>query len=306
MVAPREAVWEIEPRTQAKHELLRHYLAAWYPIMAKYERRIVFIDGFAGPGVYKGGQPGSPVIALQTLLGHEAIPRFDEREFSFHFIESEVERCERLESELRGFGALPANVTVTTHCGTFEKTVGGLLDATGAESVRGVPILAFVDPFGVSGAPMELVRRLLGRRKCELVLTLMAEHLSRFLDEPQMREQRDRLFGTSDFGRVAQAPSGRRMPELVGMYQDQLREVAGFRYSQDFQMLRKDSSVAYYVVYATKHKRGVEKFKEAMWKVDPSTGCRFSDRNFTQGSLLTGQHVDLSHLQLGTDQCICW
>jgi hypothetical protein len=30
----------------------------------------VFIDGFAGPGRYSGGEPGSPVIALQVLLAH--------------------------------------------------------------------------------------------------------------------------------------------------------------------------------------------------------------------------------------------
>jgi len=108
--APRGAVWPIEPHTQAKHELLRHYLGAWFPIMASRERRLVFIDGFAGPGIYEGGEPGSPVIALRALLQHGAFSRFGHRQFVFHFIESERPRFERLLAELQQFEPLPANV----------------------------------------------------------------------------------------------------------------------------------------------------------------------------------------------------
>ncbi|MYH72240.1 MAG: three-Cys-motif partner protein TcmP, partial [Acidimicrobiia bacterium] len=68
MTAPQETVWSIEPHTAAKHELLKHYLNAWFPILASRERRIMFLDGFAGPGIYSDGSPGSPVIALRTLL----------------------------------------------------------------------------------------------------------------------------------------------------------------------------------------------------------------------------------------------
>ena len=50
-------VWPIEPQTEAKHEILRKYLAAWFPIMSSWQERIIFIDGFAGPGVYEGGEP---------------------------------------------------------------------------------------------------------------------------------------------------------------------------------------------------------------------------------------------------------
>ena len=87
------------------------------------------------------------------------------------------------------------------------------------------------------------------------------------------------------------------MSALVGLYEEQLCRVAGFHHTHHFEMLRTDNSVAYYIVYATKHKTGVTKFKAAMWKVDPSTGCRFSDRNYNQSSLLTGENVHLSPLR---------
>jgi hypothetical protein len=57
-----ETVWEMEPHTQAKHDILSGYLSAWLPIMSKYNERLVYVDGFAGPGVYTNGEPGSPII----------------------------------------------------------------------------------------------------------------------------------------------------------------------------------------------------------------------------------------------------
>ncbi|MXW96327.1 MAG: hypothetical protein F4110_07270 [Acidimicrobiaceae bacterium] len=102
-----------------------------------------------------------------------------------------------------------------------------------------------------------------------------------------MRGGRDNLFGTSDFSTVEAAPAGERIPLLVDLYEQQLRDVAKFRHTLDFEMKRANETVAYYVVYATRSLTGVEKFKDAMWKVDPSTGSTFSDRNWNQQALAT-------------------
>lgn len=63
---PNETVWPLEPHTAAKHALLKNYLGAWFPILASARGRVVFLDGFAGPGHYDGGEPGSPIIALSA------------------------------------------------------------------------------------------------------------------------------------------------------------------------------------------------------------------------------------------------
>jgi len=78
-------IWPLEDHTKAKHEILRNYLAAWFPILSIYSQRIVYIDGFAGPGVYSGGEPGSPVLAIKTAYEHLLKDRF--KEIVFFFIE---------------------------------------------------------------------------------------------------------------------------------------------------------------------------------------------------------------------------
>ena len=74
---PRTTLWPLEPHTEAKHRLLQRYLGAWFPILSRSSGRIVFFDGFAGPGEFEGGEPGSPILALQTLLDHQ-IPGTDD------------------------------------------------------------------------------------------------------------------------------------------------------------------------------------------------------------------------------------
>src|ERR1700678_3953596 len=69
---PETTIWQIEPHTAAKHIILRKYLDAWFPILAAYNSRVVYVDGFSGPGRYTGGEPGSPVIALESALTHRA------------------------------------------------------------------------------------------------------------------------------------------------------------------------------------------------------------------------------------------
>src|SRR5512145_2006776 len=53
-----------------KHELIRCYLNGWYPKLGAWARRVLYVDTHAGRGRYESGDPGSPVLALQTLLRH--------------------------------------------------------------------------------------------------------------------------------------------------------------------------------------------------------------------------------------------
>ena len=75
-------LWPLEPATAAKHQLYKRYLDAWWPIMlqpsardGRLWTRLTYLDAFAGPGRYEGGEEGSPIFALQRLLNHVAVDR---------------------------------------------------------------------------------------------------------------------------------------------------------------------------------------------------------------------------------------
>src|SRR5438876_94766 len=79
-----KVLWVRKPHTAAKHSILRHYLEAWFPKLA-WTSRVFFVDGFAGPGEYAGGEPGSPIIALNAAVQHKG--DLSKCELLFMFVE---------------------------------------------------------------------------------------------------------------------------------------------------------------------------------------------------------------------------
>jgi len=44
--------WVYSQHTQAKHEILRRYLGAWFSILGHHNPLLIILDGFAGKGTY--------------------------------------------------------------------------------------------------------------------------------------------------------------------------------------------------------------------------------------------------------------
>lgn len=93
MAGIKETIWPTTPHTEAKHQILEEYLKAWFPILFRFHDRVVYLDGFAGPGIYAGKEDGSPIIAIRTALQHRMAERF--REIVFWFIEKDY-NCARM------------------------------------------------------------------------------------------------------------------------------------------------------------------------------------------------------------------
>ncbi|MXW42286.1 MAG: three-Cys-motif partner protein TcmP [Acidimicrobiia bacterium] len=295
MAAPRETVWTLEPHTAAKHDLLRHYLKAWYPILGKSSKRVVFLDGFAGPGIYEGGQSGSPIIAINTLLKHSHFHNLNSCEFVFLFIEKDAQRVQQLKDELNKLDPLPSNISINTFQGEFQNVIGNILSHPTKEKTSLAPTLAFIDPFGFSEVPMDIIQQFLSARKYELIMILMVDHLNRFKSYKPVQSRLETLYGTTNFDDVKTASNA--IPVLVNKYKNQLKKVARFSYTLDFQIKRTDGHNAYYIVYATHNIMGVKKFKDAMWNIDPAMGQLFSDLHWNQIPLFTGPDVDTTELK---------
>ena len=269
-------LWPIEPHTQAKHEILRDYLKAWFPILSRWSGRIVYLDGFAGPGVYTGGEDGSPVIALQTAVDHKLRERF--KEIVFFFIERDPNRAKTLTQTLKNrFPNLPENVKYEVRGAEFAPTLEQVLNDLEKREAKLAPTFAFLDPFGFSGFPMELIGRMINYDKCEVLITFMAGFVRRFLDE--LREPAlDSLFATQEWKEACNiSDSNKRLRFLLNLYETQLKKVGGAKYVRSFGMIGPHNQLIYYLVYGTKHPKGLEVMKEVMYKVDRRGTYTFSD-----------------------------
>ena len=272
-------VWPLEPHTAKKHEILRRYFEAWLPIMTRWNDRVVYIDGFAGPGKYSQGEDGSPVIVLKAARDHDY--RF-ETELVCLFVEDDLDRYEHLNQVLAQIDPpLPANVRFQTIHGKFDEHLTQVFDELQEMKEKMAPTLAFIDPFGFMHTPFSTVAKILKNARCEVLVNFMYEDINRFLKLPEHAVNFDRLFGTTEWREALEKPTPEARRRFIhDLYLEQLRKAAG--YARSFEMLNQGNRTDYFLFFASNSLKGLEKMKESMWKVDPSGEFQFSD--FTDAS----------------------
>lgn len=129
-----------------KHGVLKRYLT---PYISKVGHRsgkhqVAYLDGYAGPGTYDDGSPGSPALALETV---EALPGRDTR---CYFIEPDNKNFARLAAEV---ASSPVGHRAKPLHGTFHDCLDEVLAET-----RTMPLLALLDPFGLAPAFDDIIR----------------------------------------------------------------------------------------------------------------------------------------------------
>ena len=139
-----DTLWELEAHSRGKHRILRAYMDTSFPIMTKYHRRVVVVNGFAGPGRYLGGEPGSPLVMLDAFE-HSYRPHMNS-EIVYLFIEERADRVAHLQQEIDAY-SLPANVIVDIAHGQYEDVFGAQLRELQSAGEQLAPTFSFVDPF---------------------------------------------------------------------------------------------------------------------------------------------------------------
>lgn len=285
-------LWPLGEHTPGKHLVLRNYLNAWLPILGMTHDRIVFIDGFAGPGEYAGGEPGSPIIAMRTLKEHVAKAKFA-AEVKFVFVELVPDRAQHLrglvQAEKRN---LPLSSDPLVLEGRFDATMTTLLDDIESQMKTLAPCFLMVDPFGVSDTPMSVVRRILRHPKSEVYISFMYEAINRFKNTAEFAPHLDSLFGCEEWRKGVELDDPVVKKDFFyNLYRDQLKQ-AGAAYVLHFE-LYEGGRLVYAIFFGTKHLLGCDRMKQAIWKVAP-----FGDFAF-RGTRSDQLGLDLAHVDPG-------
>jgi three-Cys-motif partner protein len=287
------SLWRLEPATAAKHRLYKRYLDAWWPILLQPTRtgflrpKVTYVDAFAGPGRYRDGEEGSPVFALDRLLNHSSVDQMhlSRQRVSLIFIERDRDFFEHLLGELTGrFGKLEdLPVRVVVRHGEAAHVTGAVLDEF---SAWGHPILAIFDSWGNVNVPLTLIRRIAHNPASEVIITFGPNWFSRreALDPTEL----DAVFGGREFWQPAEAElrADERWRVWLKTYREALRR-AGFQYQLNFEVVP-STGLPLHLVYGTRHPKGVEEMKDAMWAVDGQDGMGFRDPR-TRGAIPIGQ-----------------
>ena len=263
--------WDLPEHSQGKLTLLQKYFKLWLPILATYNPVLRYIDGFAGPGVYLGGEAGSPRIAYDCALALKENEKFSDVKVEFLFFESDSKRCDSLQSEFQSSNEFE-DIVIEIQNIEFANGLKRVL--TDGSMHSHVPTFLFVDPFGVKGVPLNLIGDFLKRDKSECLISFMWEDMKRWNTHDAFQPHLDSLFGTTkwrEFGENLNAIQKR--VEIHELFKSQLKRV-GATYVLQFMIWRGNSHL-YTLYFATNHLKGCEKMKECIWTVDNTGSYSF-------------------------------
>lgn len=284
-----DVLWDRSPHTAAKHQMLQRYLGAWFPILLHGGfPGVTFFDGFAGPGEYRGGEEGSPIIALRQVLDRPELLRLS-KPVRFVFIEAHAGRVDHLRKLILSRFPSPSSpvIVIPPYHGRCEELAERALREARA---WGQPIFANLDAWSLD-VPLDLIRRIGQNRASEVFITFTSEWFRRFAKVEDIGKG-DQWFGSPLWRAVDQVESIQAKKRfLIDEYRRSL-SIAGFPMTLAFEMVDEDGHELF-LVFGTANRRGLERMKDAMWKVDPVYGLRFRDPRDPLQSAFAIDDVDL-------------
>jgi three-Cys-motif partner protein len=262
--------WEVNPHQQAKTNILKVYLQAWFPILSTQGSPLAYIDAFAGPGAHEHGEnvvDGSPLVVINLVNDHKALlDRLAVSGQPIHliFIEKDAGRSSLLQQRIRSLPAVDAAIKTHVLHGEFDVEFDRIMTIlTGAH----IPTFAFIDPFGYS-LPFQSVKKVLAIDKGEVMINLMTGYIVRFVNNERVESCLTDLYGGEHWKTSAEWSSLTplaRQEHLVEAYKESLKS-AGALYVWEFRVRGKNNSTIFHLVFATKHRKGLIQMKSAMWK----------------------------------------
>lgn len=275
--------WAAERHTLAKHGILKTYLEAWAAILSNAKgiraSELLFVDGFAGPGEYTTGEPGSPIVALNAVLAHTKTLK----PVRFVFIEKDADRHRHLSARL---DKEKVRITKTSPVrlddpilGECEAEICKLIARRDAARQPLGPALFFLDQFGYSQVSMRLLGEIMRHPMCETLSYLNCQRLVPYLTDPTKAAGISDAYGDDSWRAAIGLDGDARQRCLIDTYTAAIRKNAGADYVWSFAMFSENGQLLHWLVFSTKNLSGLEHMKKAMWKADKSGGFRFSDRD---------------------------
>jgi three-Cys-motif partner protein len=253
--------WEYTAHASAKHEILKRYLDAWYSILGRSRApRLLILDGFAGRGRYNNGEPGSPLLIYDAAV--RAVRRGDVQQVTIACSEANPTNFALLE-DAKGDLEPCDGVEIRTQREEFAVAAAPVAKWLEGRGGR-IPTFVFVDPYGFTGVPLELIKALLAVDRVEVLLTFMARDMSRFLALDTVEATLSEFFGGDAWRKCLQPDEDARTECLLLRYQEVIRpEIA--TYVTPFRVFEDErQATLYYLVHLTNHPLGMRKMKEAM------------------------------------------
>ena len=191
---PNEPPPKIQKHSEAKLEVLRRYLRAYFDTLGvspvRDQFRLDLIDGFAGGGTYRdaGGNIvlGTPLIMLEEARSaHERLNenRIKPLKFDckFHFVDRNRDHTDHLRKVLAERDFRVDGQEIVVYNNRFEDVADGIIADVHRRQPKAGRAIFLLDQTGFSQVELALVNRILARlATAEVILTLAVDNFMSF------------------------------------------------------------------------------------------------------------------------------
>lgn len=259
---------ESREQSRVKTAIVAKYFDAWARVIMgaqnvhrpNEEKRIAYIDLFAGPGRYGDGTKSTPILVIEKAIQH---PDMRQRLVTI-FNDKDPANTGSLQeaiSQIAGIETLKFKPQVNT------QEVGEEIVKM-FEQMRLIPTLFFVDPWGYKGLSLRLVNSVLKDWGCDCIFFFNYNRINMGLTNAAVKEHMDALFGTerADALRQKLEPLSPHKRELLVVEElCQALRALGPRYVLPFRF-RDDrgTRTSHHLIFVSKGFKGYEIMKEIM------------------------------------------
>jgi len=286
---PDPSLYVGREQTYVKHFFLERYLERVAYNIYSFQNDFVYVDGFSGP--WKSAAENYKDTSFNLALDQLRAVRKGQKERRGKDV---TFRCLFVEKDPRAFAEL--KTTVASIDDVPIELINGKFEDHIADAVKFVGhsfSLIFIDPTGWTGYPLQKITPLLKLRG-EVLINFMSDHINRFIDDPRpnIAQQFDDLFGAAWFDdwKVLHDSGMTREAAAIKVYTERLKMAGGYAHVTSTRILKPKSDRTYfYLIYATRHRKGIEEFRAIEQKaVDVQESLR-NDVKYQAAVLRSGQ-----------------
>jgi three-Cys-motif partner protein len=255
---------ESREQSQIKARIVAKYFWAWckviIPTAKKRDKRIAYIDLFAGPGRYKDGTLSTPLLVLR-----QAIEDDDMRNMLVAlFNDCDKENANALK---KAIAELPDIDKLKHKPQVDSKEIGADIVALFGK-MKLIPTFFFVDPWGYKGLSLGLINSVLRNWGCDCVFFFNYNRVNMGLNNETVREHMNVLFGQARADAVRRKLEGLKPEERENLIVEEL-SAALKELGADFVLqftFRNETGTrtTHHLIFASKDFKGYDIMKEIM------------------------------------------
>ena len=258
-------------QSKVKTAIVSKYFLAWAKVISGYlkntqDKRIAYVDLFAGPGRYKSGAQSTPVFILEQALSEPMLR--DNLVTLFNDGDSEnISSLIKAINEIDGIKKLKHKPQVETQ-DVGEEIVKDF------EAMNLIPTLMFVDPWGYKGLSLRLINSVLKDWACECIFFFNYTRINMGLSNQMVKAHMEALFGKARAAKLTGELEGMSPDEreltIVERICESLAEMGG-KYVLPFVFKDENGTrTKHHLIFVSKHPLGYDIMKRVMAKESSS------------------------------------